>query len=105
MSVPQKSHKNGKEQCHMITLAIVGLLCKVGWALDNDSTDFCYHPFHCNSQSKVLERVKNNLLVIECSQSYTSFVVLVLFHKMREWGANFRGGAYFKFWPIGGALF
>ena len=33
-------------------------------------------------------------------ENYTSFAVSVLVHKMGEG----EGGAYFKFWPIGGAI-
>ena len=40
------------------------------------------------------------------NENYTSFVVSLLVHKMGvgEWGIYVREGAYFKFWPIGGAL-
>ena len=47
LSVPQKSQKNpvSLEELHnRIPLGGLDLLHKVGWALGNESADFCYHP-------------------------------------------------------------
>lgn len=85
-----------KKQRHKITLTMVGLLHKVGQAFGNKSTALLCHPFHYNSQCKVLERVVNHLLVIEFNQNYTSFVVLALIHKMRKWGHLFEGRSLFQ---------
>ena len=44
--------------------------------------------------------------MLEYDQNYISSVVSALFHKTGggKGGSYSRGGAYFKFWPIGGAL-